>query len=119
MLLLGCSGPGAASLMLYHTDYGYKHSLVVCGLFTVSLILALFATRYRWLPIPIGVLLLFHPAWMMSVSRGDCGYGKADWSFAFSVIASSTLGLQFILFAVGAFRRVGRASRGPRGGDVA
>lgn len=105
MLLFSCSGPGAASIMLYHTDYGYKHAIIVGILLIASLVLGLFATRYRWLPITVGALLALHPAWAMSAYRGDCGYSKASWSFAFSIGASCIVGLQVILLVSSVVRK--------------
>jgi hypothetical protein len=99
MLLFACSGPGAASEMLRSTEYSYDHAAFVVGLLVLSLALSLIASQYRLMPLVEAALLLLHPAWTMSAYGGDCGYSKVNWSFAFTIMAASIVGLQLGLLA--------------------
>jgi len=94
MLEFACSGPGAGTLIARNTEIGYAHGSVVGVLFLISLVAFSLAKR-RWLiPAIMFGLLVFHPAWTISATSGDCGFLKRDASYAFTGLAGLALSVQ-------------------------
>jgi hypothetical protein len=88
MYLFSCSGPGAGETIARNIATGYTHAAIVGGVFVVSLVLYAIGPR-RWIvPAIVLALIMLHPAWTISATRGDCGFLKRDASWVFTVIAA-------------------------------
>jgi hypothetical protein len=106
--VFACSGPGAAATIGRNIAFAQQQAVVVGGITAVSLLLwVVFNRRIRY-PAVCLLLLSFHPAWSMSATKGDCGYGMASNAVWASLFALGSLILQ-IRYAV-ATRKV-RAKR--------
>ena len=94
MWIFACSGPGAMATIAGNIAFAQQQASVV-GLFTaVSLATwAKFSRRMRYPAICL-LLLSFHPAWAMSATHGDCGYGMANGAMWATPFALLTVGMQ-------------------------
>jgi hypothetical protein len=94
MWLLACSGPGAPATIGRNIAFAEQQAMLVGVLTAASLILWVpFNRRIRY---PAGCLLLlsFHPAWIMSATRGDCGSGMANSALWASLLAIGAVIMQ-------------------------
>lgn len=78
-----CSGPGAAALIRESIEVG---NWLAVGSAIVTMLVFLHSViscKLTW-SLPIAVLLLvFHPAWTISATQGDCGTLKTQLSWWF------------------------------------
>jgi hypothetical protein len=101
MSLLACSGAGAAATISRNIAFAQQQAAVVGAIMVVSLLLwAPFNRRIRY-PAVCVFLLSFHPVWIMSATKGDCGYSMATAAMGDSLFALGALILQ-IRYAVAA-----------------
>jgi hypothetical protein len=80
-----------------------QQAIIVGFLTAASLALWLpFNRRVRY-PAVCLLLLSFHPAWTMSATRGDCGYGMANNALGVTLLAIVVVGFQ-VRYAVGVWK---------------
>lgn len=86
LVVLACSGPGAAALIQENIVTGY-FCAAIGGVITLALGFDAWRTR-RWrFAFPVAtVMLLMHPAWTVSAIHGDCGFFKRDVSYVFTAV---------------------------------
>ena len=99
MWFFACSGPGAMATIAGNIAFSRQQASVV-GLLTAAS-LAIWAVSNRRMRYPAVCLLLlsFHPAWAMSATHGDCGYGMASSALWATLSALLTVVMQ-IRYAV-------------------
>lgn len=79
VLFLACLGGGPRLHIAYYA------STFGLGITLASFLLSLHRRSFAWLPL-CSLLLLLHPAWMMSTGRGVGGFSRQFFSLAVSVI---------------------------------
>ncbi len=93
--LLACSGPGAMAEIAGNIAFGRILGLIAGVLAFTSFRLWCAERRRHPLPILCAVLFIFHPAWTMSATKGDCGYGLVDSAIFHNAVAAGIVCFQF------------------------
>jgi len=78
MELFACSGPGAGKAMAESVAIGYIHARVAAAMLLASLVVCAGAQRLWGVPAVLAGLLALHPAWTVSILRGDCGFMRRE-----------------------------------------
>ncbi|GEP40741.1 hypothetical protein BGE01nite_00320 [Brevifollis gellanilyticus] len=68
------------------------------GVATLALAYAFVRTRRVRFTLPVaGLLMLVHPAWTVSATRGDCGFFKREVSYILTAVFIGLLIYQYVL----------------------
>ena len=68
------------------------------GVATVALAYDFLRTRRVKMALPVaGLLMLVHPAWTVSATRGDCGFFKREVSYVFTAVFIALLIYQHVV----------------------
>src|SRR5437763_16356020 len=84
---LACLSPGTMHISTQTANYAAGFCIAI----TIALLFLNAPKRnFSWMPM-YGLLLLLHPAWTMSVYRGDCGFEKRFYSGVVSLIFAAMI----------------------------
>src|SRR5437879_5478974 len=85
--LIACLSPDE---MWISTQVGYYAAAFCIGITIALIFLSVQQRSWAWAPV-YGFLLLFHPAWTMGVTSGDCGVSKRFFSGAVCLVMVAVL----------------------------
>jgi hypothetical protein len=91
-LVLACTSPEAIGLSV---TVGYAAVAFGVASGILALVIALRRRSFAWLPF-FPLFLALHPAWMIGVMGGDCGYTRRYLSGAFCVAFIGLLAMQIL-----------------------
>jgi hypothetical protein len=95
--ILACSGPGAMTVIQQSITIGY-FCAAFGGVATLALAYDFLRTRRVRFTLPVAsLLMLVHPAWTVSATRGDCGFFKRDVSYVLTAIFIGLLFYQYVV----------------------
>jgi hypothetical protein len=96
-IMLACSGPGAMAAIQQAITFGY-FCAGAAGVVTLALAFdAVRLRRFRFTLPVAAVMLLIHPAWTISATRGDCGGFKIQTSLFFTAVYFGLMIFQYVV----------------------